>query len=131
MIHPLPQTGNSHCKTRKYEKIYRLDRYRLGDTAGRINTLALAYYLTDNENYAKKATELLRCRFIDKATRMNPNLEYADETVRNLTHCYRIPVGEKQGFLLDHSTGNHPAGSEIDVPLNYADYYYIESLLSQ
>lgn len=57
--------------------------------------------------------------------------QYADETVRNLTTSYRIPTGEKQGFILDHSTGHHPAGSEIDVPLNYADYYYIEALLRQ
>ena len=56
---------------------------------------------------------------------------YADETLRNLTRSYRIPVGEKYGFILDHSTGHHPAGSEIDVPLNYADYYYIEALMRQ
>lgn len=27
-----------------------------------------------------------------------------------------------------HSTGNHPGNSEIDVPLTYADYYYVEAL---
>ncbi|WP_245645446.1 glycoside hydrolase family 88 protein [Niabella ginsenosidivorans] len=32
-------------------------------------------------------------------------------------------------FLLKHSTGNMPKKSEIDVPLIYADYYYIEALL--
>ena len=53
---------------------------------------------------------------------------YADEMVKNLTDSYRIPTGERYGFILDHSTGHHPAGSEIDVPLNYADYYYIEAL---
>ena len=31
-------------------------------------------------------------------------------------------------FLL-HSTGHHPAGSEIDASIVYADYYYIEALL--
>ena len=35
---------------------------------------------------------------------------------------------QNPAFLL-HSTGNHPAGSEIDVPIVYADYYYIEALL--
>ena len=30
-------------------------------------------------------------------------------------------------FLL-HSTGHHPAGSEIDAAITYADYYYIEAL---
>ena len=27
-----------------------------------------------------------------------------------------------------HSTGSLPNGSEIDTPLNYADYYYMEAL---
>ena len=31
-------------------------------------------------------------------------------------------------FLLDHSTGHHPEGSEVDVPIVYADYYYVEAL---
>jgi len=31
-------------------------------------------------------------------------------------------------FLL-HSTGHHPAGSEVDASIIYADYYYIEALL--
>ena len=34
----------------------------------------------------------------------------------------------KPSFLL-HSTGNLPAGSEIDASIIYADYYYIEALL--
>ncbi len=36
--------------------------------------------------------------------------------------------GAAGGFLLLHSTGNAPAGHEIDVPLAYADYYYLEAL---
>ena len=36
--------------------------------------------------------------------------------------------GENQGFVLMHSTGSLAHGSEIDVPLNYADYYYLEGL---
>jgi unsaturated chondroitin disaccharide hydrolase len=28
-----------------------------------------------------------------------------------------------------HSVGSHPEGREIDVPLNYADYYFLEALL--
>lgn len=32
-------------------------------------------------------------------------------------------------FLLNHSTGNHPHNDEIDVPIIYADYYFIEALL--
>ncbi|MFT4093930.1 MAG: glycoside hydrolase family 88 protein [Niabella sp.] len=41
---------------------------------------------------------------------------------------YKARVGENGGFLLKHSTGGLPLGSEIDVPLIYADYYYLEAL---
>ena len=34
------------------------------------------------------------------------------------------------GFLLKHGVGNLPSNSEVDVPLTYADYYFLEALLS-
>lgn len=53
----------------------------------------------------------------------------ADKIVANLARSYRSPIGDNFGFLLLHSTGSKPANSEVDVPLNYADYYYLEALL--
>lgn len=41
---------------------------------------------------------------------------------------YRAKAGENGGFLLKHSTGALPQNSEIDVPLIYADYYFLEAL---
>ena len=41
---------------------------------------------------------------------------------------YLAREGEVGGFLLKHSTGHYPAGKEVDVPLTYADYYFIEAI---
>ena len=53
----------------------------------------------------------------------------AEELLQALAATCLMPEGEGYGFLLQHSVGHHPAGSEIDVPLNYADYYWLEALL--
>lgn len=42
---------------------------------------------------------------------------------------YKAKVGENNNFILKHSVGHKPAKSEVDVPLVYADYYYLEALL--
>ena len=55
--------------------------------------------------------------------------EKADKIMESLTDHYRSLVGENKGFILLHSTGSRPSNSEVDVPLNYADYYYLEALL--
>ena len=41
---------------------------------------------------------------------------------------YLCKAGECGGFILKHSTGHFKAGSEVDVPLTYADYYFLEAL---
>jgi unsaturated chondroitin disaccharide hydrolase len=43
--------------------------------------------------------------------------------------AYRARPGGDGGFLLQHSVGSFLKNSEVDVPLNYADYYYLEALL--
>lgn len=56
--------------------------------------------------------------------------EYKENAVKMLASLsgdsYRSP--ERRSSFLDHSTGHHPAGSEIDASIIYADYYYIEAL---
>jgi len=42
---------------------------------------------------------------------------------------YQAELGTNQGFLLKHSVGSIPHNNEIDAPLAYADYYYLEALL--
>ena len=71
----------------------KLDRNRLGETAQRVTTLALAWYFSGDEKYARKATELIRVWFFNKDTRMNPNLEYAQMIPghnNNKGRCYGV-----------------------------------------
>ena len=54
---------------------------------------------------------------------------WADKIMESLSSpVYRAIVGENGNFILMHSVGSIPHGVEIDVPLNYADYYFLEAL---
>ncbi|HEX4946408.1 MAG TPA: alginate lyase family protein [Blastocatellia bacterium] len=53
------------------------DNPRLVAMAETVETLAQAYYFTNEAKYAERAALLLRVWFIDKATKMNPHYEYA------------------------------------------------------
>lgn len=57
-------------------------------------------------------------------------LDAAEKIVRSLSSpSYRAKPGENNNFILMHSVGSLPGNSEVDVPLSYADYYYIEALM--
>lgn len=55
--------------------------------------------------------------------------KYAENLLKNLSGKeYLAEKSTNQGFILMHSVGSLPHGSEIDTPINYADYYYLEAL---
>lgn len=57
-------------------------------------------------------------------------LATAQEQIRTLTSdAYLAKEGANGGFILMHGVGHLPGKSEVDVPLTYADYYYVEALL--
>lgn len=84
----------------------------------------------DSSAAAITASALLELAgFSDKATAQQYR-HFATAQLRSLASpAYLAATGENGGFLLKHATGHKPAGKEIDVPLNYADYYFLEALL--
>ena len=54
--------------------------------------------------------------------------EAAEQMLADLS-TERYQSRDKNTAFLLHSTGHHPAGSEIDASIIYADYYYIEALI--
>ena len=64
------------------------------------------------------------------------NSDYNHAFIRNFLQNYNkfrlflvYQSRDKNVAFLMHSTCHHPAGSEIDASIIYADYYYIEALL--
>lgn len=53
------------------------DKQNFADLMSAVQTLSWAYYFTNEEKYATKATELIRFWFIDTTTMMLPNLNHA------------------------------------------------------
>jgi len=68
-------------------------------------------------------------QYVDKQEQ-NKLVATAEIILRNLaSEKYRAKLGENGGFILKHSVGSLPHKSEVDAPLTYADYYFIESLM--
>jgi unsaturated chondroitin disaccharide hydrolase len=55
---------------------------------------------------------------------------FAEQILKSLSSPeYKAQLGRNNHFILKHSVGHKPAKSEINTPLVYADYYYLEALL--
>ena len=67
------------------------------------------------------------CQYVD-AEKGKTYRDAAEKMLSDLSSD-RYQSRDKNVAFLMHSTGHHPAGSEIDASIIYADYYYIEALL--
>lgn len=70
--------------------------------------LELSQYVKDGKKYYQSAEQILK------------SLSSPD---------YLASPGSNNNFILKHSVGHKPGNIEIDTPLVYADYYFIESLI--
>lgn len=76
------------------------------------------------------ASALIELSQLDPSEKASRWLAVAEQQIRTLaSEHYLSKPGERGGFLLGHSVGSLPAKSEVDVPLTYADYYFVEALL--
>lgn len=63
-------------------------------------------------------------------TKNNAYLNYANKVINTLSSDKYVLKNTVNGpFILDHSTGNWPKKDEIDQPIVYADYYYLEAII--
>ena len=69
--------------------------------------LELSTYVKDGEKYKKAANKILNSL---------------------MNNEYMANPGTNGNFIIKHCVGSYPHNSEIDVPLVYADYYFLEAL---
>ena len=86
------------------------DRMLKDSSAGAIMASALLelYSITHNKSYLRIAERQLKELISDE---------------------YMAKQGENGYFILKHGVGNLPGNSEVDVPLSYGDYYFVEAAL--
>jgi len=102
-----------------------------------VTILALAYYLTDDKRYATQAAQLLRAWFITPATKMNPNLRFAqaipgqvDGRAAGLIDAYRlVRVVESIGLIGKSGALGKADQSALEVWFGaYADWMSVDPI---
>lgn len=86
-----------------------------------------------DEPYDASAGAIMAAAFFELSEYSKNGTDYKDVAEKLLSTLssekFLANVGENAGFLLMHSTGHLPNNSEIDVPIVYGDYYFLESIL--
>lgn len=98
-------------------------------------------YMPDNDSYAVEYQEKLHdvsaaaivCSALFELAEYTQNKDYVNKAVHMLhslsSDTYRTELGQNAFFILKHSVGSIPHKTEIDKPLVYADYYFLEALV--
>jgi len=129
--------GFTMCYRETKNTTYLLQAKKIADyILGRLPAGKIPYWDYDapaipNEPMDASAAAITASALYELSTYMDDPVyrKTADELLEKLCAGYLSPVSQNNGFILLHSTGHKPAKSEIDVPLIYADYYFLESLM--
>jgi hypothetical protein len=94
------------------------------------NAPGIPVALRDASAGAIMASALLELSgYVDDVTAVRYR-QFAEKQLRTLASPeYLAGAGENGNFILKHGVGHLPGNSEVDVPLTYGDYYFIEALL--
>lgn len=85
--------------------------------------------LRDSSAGAIMASALLELSTYVDGAKSEEYLSVAEKALQTLmSKQYLAETGTNGGFILKHGVGHLPAESEVDVPLTYGDYYFIEAL---
>ena len=99
-------------------------------------------YEPEEKSYAKQfpgetlrdaSAAAIACSAFFELGQWTGNKIYTEKAIAMLhslaSPAYRAPLGTNANFLLEHSVGSIPHINEIDKPLTYADYYFLEALV--
>lgn len=91
-----------------------------------------AYTGGDITNTRDASAASIVCSALFELGELSANKIYTETAIKMLeslsSPAYRAKLGENANFIIMHCTGSYPHKSEINVPLIYADYYYLEAL---
>ncbi len=87
-----------------------------------------------NEKRDASAAAIMASALVELSWHSDPQLakKYLDVAIQQIKSLssaeYRAQPGTNGNFILKHSVGSIPGNSEVDVPLTYADYYFMEAM---
>jgi unsaturated chondroitin disaccharide hydrolase len=93
------------------------------------NAPGMPNVLRDASAAAVMASALIELSSYAGAQQSKEYMQVVETILKSLsTSQYKAAAGNNGGFIIQHCVGHLPQKSEVDVPLTYADYYFIEAM---
>ena len=93
------------------------------------NAPGIPNVLRDASAAAITASALIELSSYAGSAKSKEYMPVVETILHNLSSpTYKAANGANGGFIIQHCVGHLPAKSEVDVPLTYADYYFVEAM---